>query len=184
MVVVASGAPGTPLVCCADAGPIKRTASAKTETVNAEVFMSASFTLWDTTRSNFQRAAAPVDALERWMLLWGLLPKLKGENQVSRSVRSLKQGTSFVWGQWFREQSMGTVPSARRTMNVSPAGTTLKPSALGRPRLISEALLPRHLGDVVAQDCGKAYLHYWQYPECQKQQALKGQPGASRMPAG
>jgi hypothetical protein len=44
MVVVASGAPGTPLLCCADAGAIKKAASAKTGAANAIAFMNASST--------------------------------------------------------------------------------------------------------------------------------------------
>src|SRR5262245_62271955 len=85
MVVVASGAPGTPLVCCADAGAIKKIISAKTEAGNAVVFMTASSVQRMSTRGNFQCGhCAPVDALEGCVLLCGLLPKLNAANLVWR----------------------------------------------------------------------------------------------------
>src|SRR5689334_18717322 len=81
MVVVASGAPGTPLVCCADAGAIKKIVSAKTEAGNAVVFMTAFSVQRVSTRGN---SRATVDALEGRVLLCGLLPKLNAANPVWR----------------------------------------------------------------------------------------------------
>ena len=64
----------------------------------------------------------PVDALEGCALLCGLLPKLKGENLVSR-ISAIPQARNVLWG-YGLGAIVGAFLSARRAMNLS-AGSSL-----------------------------------------------------------
>src|SRR5215510_4506943 len=113
MVVVASGAPGTPLVCWADAGAIKKIVSAKTEAGNAVVFMTASSVQRVSSRGNFQcgHCAPRFDALEGCVLLCGLLPKLNAANLVWRlsAFPQAKLGSVLRGSSPHTDQSMGAI---------------------------------------------------------------------------